>query len=475
VARILMVTPYPPQPDGIAAYAVQTVRRLRSEGHEVEVLSPGPSAAHHHLHLKGPRGALALAKRARSYDRVIIQFHPDVFFSLPVTPASIAKETLALLVAIKAAREVEVRVHEIDYRWGRTRDLAGWASRRLWRSVDSITVHTMRERQDFISSFGVRPDRVRVVEHGSDFIANTTLDQVRARTTLGIPEDVTSYLAIGFIQRHKGFDRAVRAFGLLDVADRARLDIVGAVRVEDEGNMAYFEELEELVASVPGAHLHSGFLSDEAFDRWIVASDALVLPYRDIWSSGVLERALLLGRRVIATDVGGLREQAGEREGVTVVPDDAGLAAAMAAVLDPASAAGQERTALAWPAGDADQGAVQQAVRERATALRGHAGPRPELSPSGATTSRTGPGSPEALRRMSGLGLPQPRASGLVGTVVKRVMRRLTAWEIDPVIHHLNAVHGATLDALDEVRRTAEGVDQRGRTATSRTSEDPKK
>lgn len=72
--RILVVSPYPPVRDGIATYALQTVRALRRQGHDVEVLSPGPSAAHHHLDLVGPRGALALAKRIRDYDRVIVQF-----------------------------------------------------------------------------------------------------------------------------------------------------------------------------------------------------------------------------------------------------------------------------------------------------------------------------------------------------------------------------------------------------------------
>ncbi|HEY6591795.1 MAG TPA: hypothetical protein VI751_12315, partial [Actinomycetota bacterium] len=72
--RILMVSPYPPIRDGIAAYAVQSVAALRREGHEVEVLSPGPSAAHHHLDLHGPRGPLVLARRVRGYDKVIIQF-----------------------------------------------------------------------------------------------------------------------------------------------------------------------------------------------------------------------------------------------------------------------------------------------------------------------------------------------------------------------------------------------------------------
>ena len=41
-------------------------------------------------------------------------------------------------------------------------------------------------------------------------------------------------------------------------------------------------------------------------------ADTLVLPYREIWSSGVMERAKLFNRVVIAADVGGLGDQAPE-------------------------------------------------------------------------------------------------------------------------------------------------------------------
>jgi hypothetical protein len=196
MSRILVVSPYPPQPDGVAAYASQTVRRLRTSGHDVEVLSPGPSAAHHHLDLCGPRGALALAKRVRSYDRVTIQFHPDFFYRQPMTADSIARESLALLAVATAARHLEVRVHEIDYRWGARRDLAGWATRRFWRAVSEISVHTDRERADFIEAFRVDPARVSVVEHGSDFVAHTSLDRERARAALGVPADAICLLAM---------------------------------------------------------------------------------------------------------------------------------------------------------------------------------------------------------------------------------------------------------------------------------------
>ena len=130
--RILMVAPYPPHRDGIAAYAVQEARRLLREGHHLEVLSPGPSAAHHHLDLKGPRGALALAKRVRSYDRLLVQFHPDLFYEVPSSAGGHAATSAALGLAFRLARSTEVRVHEIDYALGRGPAPEGPAAAAVW-------------------------------------------------------------------------------------------------------------------------------------------------------------------------------------------------------------------------------------------------------------------------------------------------------------------------------------------------------
>ena len=41
------------------------------------------------------------------------------------------------------------------------------------------------------------------------------------------------------------------------------------------------------------------------------------------------------------------------------------------------------------------------------------------------------------------LPLPKPSSHNPVAFFVKKVMRKLTAWEIDPIVHQLNAVHRA--------------------------------
>jgi glycosyltransferase involved in cell wall biosynthesis len=460
--RILMVAPYPPHRDGIAAYAVQEARRLLREGHQLEVLSPGPSAAHHHLDLKGTRGALALAKRVRRYDRLVVQFHPDLFYEVPSSAGAHAATSAALGLAFRLARSTEVRVHEIDYTLGRAPAPVGPAVVAMLRSIDRLVVHTEVERRAFLDAFRIDPQRVEVADHGGSFVRRTNLDRAGARRRLGIPEDVFSFLSIGFIQPHKGFDRAVEAFAALTAAGlgspRARLDVVGSVRVEEPDYVAHLDRLRELAAATPGVTIHSGYVSDELFDVWLVAADLVVLPYRRIWSSSVLERAALYDRPVVATRVGGLADQA--PAGAVLVEDDEGLVAAMRAAVEPEAARSAGGAAAGpWPSGPLDRERVQAKIRARAAAARG-AVPRREDGPPSARALASAVEVSAPVRRIAPLVLPPPVSARPGASALKRVVHRLTAWQLDPVVAQVNGLQRAIVAMTDTL--AAESTPQRG-------------
>lgn len=450
--RILMVTPYAPIRDGIASYAVQQVKALRAEGHDVEVLSPQPSAAHHHLDLRSPRGPLALAKRVRAYDRVIIQFHPDVFYVDGASATQRARTTAGLLAVAGAARSLDVLVHEIDYAAARRHDPDAYLSRLFWRRVHRITVHTEAERARMEPAFGLPPGSVEVIDHGSHFVRRAHLDQAAARERLGIVSEGHVFLSIGFIQPHKGFDRAVRAMRALP-AGAASLHVVGSVRVEEAHYLDHLDELRALVASTPGAHLHESYVSDEAFDVWLVAADTVVLPYRHIWSSSVLERAALYDRRVIATRVGGLAAQA--PEGTVLVDTDEELAGAMADALGTGNSAvvrvAASTTSWSASSGQPDRAEVMRAVVDRATAERGRelldaAGPTARSATIGRQRRRAR--AVGALERLEPLVLPPPTSVRPGVGLVKRLIASLTWWQMGPVVERINELQRATAEAL---------------------------
>lgn len=428
--KILMVSPYPPTRDGLANYAVQEVKRLRAEGHDVEVLSPGPSAAHHHLELRGPRGGLALAKRVRGYDRVIVQFHPAMFFPEPSTSPGRAAIYAALAVAWRAASDVELRVHEFPHEGAAGSRLEAQAASAMWQAVDHISVHTEVERELLASAYGLSTARIAVVDPGASFERRTELTQEEARVRLGLDLDGFIFLSIGFLQPHKGFDRAVRAFGDLG-ARGCRLEIVGSLRVDAPEYLVYLEDLRELVDETEGATLHEEYVSDSEFDVWIVAADALVLPYRLIWSSSVCERAALYQRPLIASRVGGLEDQT--PADAIMVDSDRDLAEAMQRIagLEPVAA-----PAGPWPG--ADRAAVMREIRSRAGAHQ-----------SGLARARTAdPAGTAPLRRLPPLRIPGPRSVRPGVSTVKWVVRLLTAWELDPVVNHVNRLQQTVTDAL---------------------------
>jgi glycosyltransferase involved in cell wall biosynthesis len=464
--RILVVSPYPPVRDGIGAYAVQQVRALRREGHDVEVCSPWPSAAHHHLDLEGPKGAKALRGLMRGFDRVIVHFHPDVFYANPSTPTSRISTGTALASALRSGPPVEIRLHEVDRRWAsaaeqveassrsgfvadRIFEAAAKASRAVFQAAAEITVHVPEHERMMVDAFGVRPDRVRLVDHGEDFTRRVPDDRDAARARLGFEPDGHVFVCIGFLQPHKGFDRAATAFrGLADQG--ASLHIVGSVRVDDPSAVAHQRELEALEAQIPGVHLHQGFVSDEAFDRWIVAADTVVLPYRHIWSSSVAERARLYDRPVIATRVGGLADQIGEVPGNVVVDDNAGLAAAMAAAVGAPRPTGASST---WEFdGPVDRTTVQAEVERRAAAQRGTK-VRPANASGSGSSAGTGvapaPHVATPLRRLRAVP-PPPATSARPGvSTVKRLIRRVIAWEVDPLREQLVDLQKAATQAAE--------------------------
>jgi glycosyltransferase involved in cell wall biosynthesis len=436
-----MVCPYPPTRDGIGSYAVQQATMLRAQGHHVEVLSPLPSAAHHHLELRGWRGPLALAQYTPAFDRVIVHFHVDMFYPAPLSRRDWVSVTAGLILAFSRAQQLDLIIHEINYEWGR-RASARRLAQAMLRSASRVMVHTETEQRLLCEAFRLPRSAVTLLEHGSDFIRRTNADPKRARRLLRIPQDAFVFLAIGFVQPHKGFDRAVRAFGDLG-SQGCRLYVVGSVRVEEPEYVAHLATLRELASEHPGVELRIEFVTDEQFDTWLVASDVVVLPYRYIWSSSVLERARLYDRAVIASDVGGLRDQGYQR--VTWVLDDDELAAAMyeaAGRANPSRVTPHaERAGFAVPPGT-PRATVMDSIRERAAQRRRPLGDSVAAEPA----RQVAP-----LLRIGHVAPPTLSSRSRTHRIAKRVVNSLVRWQTEPLRMQVNALRDATLQVAEDL------------------------
>jgi glycosyltransferase involved in cell wall biosynthesis len=330
--RILMLTHFPPMRGGISAYADQVVAGLREQGNEVTVASPEPSHADHVLDLARRGAGVAFARLAQRFDRLIVQFHPELLGPPGSSRLALSVSLVRLAAGLGAARSSELCIHEMSYGTGPTAPLQRALASPIWKLADEITVHTERERTDFARGFWIDRDRIRVVSQARHMVRRTEEDRDTARAALGLPQDQVVLLAIGFLQPHKGFDRAIRAFTQVPHSG-VHLYVVGSTWREDPVSLAHLDELRRLAEETPDAELREGYLDDIEFDRWIVAADALVLPYRHGFSSNVMERGLLHDRPVIVSGASGMAEQGAERQGVTIVADDAELVEALRALV----------------------------------------------------------------------------------------------------------------------------------------------
>jgi glycosyltransferase involved in cell wall biosynthesis len=464
-----MVTPFAPYRDGIAAYALQELRRLREAGERVDVCSPQPSAARWHLPLGGPSGAARLAVKARSYERVILHFAPEMVLGRCGSMTERVAVWLSL-GTLAAVRPLDVRIHELDYAALAANPVECRAARAALDRASRITVHTDAERGELRGVLGLAQE-VEVLDHGRDFRPAVARSKAEARRELGLPADGVRLVSIGFLQKHKGFDLAIDALDRLHHGpdDAAiHLDVVGSARIDHPEVNAYVALLRGRCAEVATATLHERFVSDVEFDLWIQAADAVVLPYREIWSSSVLERAAMFDTPVVASNLPQLMDQAppgtrffGDVDELSAVMDEI-RGSVGSARPDVAITTLDRSTGWKVDPFQPDRGSIQTQITARAA---GAAEPSVEPSRLGAWPEAVGADErAQAVDIVAGIGaLPRPRPQSArpgVGTV-KQVVDRLTSWRVDPVADHLASLHRATIEAVDQLERRMTAAETR--------------
>lgn len=311
--RCLIVSTYPPMKCGIGKYAFQMARTLQQSGDIVNILTPYEGEGDFTVNLRGGFNFLRIGKYGKFYDKIIIQYHQAFFYddlswhsALSVLATHIAFYINFLIYNSK----IEVVVHEIPFIIASRLDYMLESFK--WRLCPKLIFHTPKELANFEKYYFIlTPNKYELRATHEYYYKFKDVNKNAARRELGLPLDVFVFLCIGFIQPHKGFDRAIRAFK--NVNDKKmRLYVVGSLRVEWEPYIAHLQDLKKLAEENSNIHVIEKYLSDEEFDTWISGCDVLIVPYREIWSSAVVGRAKLFGKPLIASDVGGLRDQLSE-------------------------------------------------------------------------------------------------------------------------------------------------------------------
>lgn len=194
-----------------------------------------------------------------------------------------------------------------------------------YRLTDRIFVHTQKMKTELIEEFGVREKAVTVIRHPiNDAFPDTELTPSEAKRRLGIREDEKAILFFGRIRPYKGLEHLVAAFQrLVARQENFRLIIAGEPKKGSEG---YLEQINGKIKCdfSPGQIITKiQFIPDGEMELYLKAADVMVLPYKEIFQSGVLFLSYSYGLPVVATDVGSFREEIVEGQtGFICRPDD---------------------------------------------------------------------------------------------------------------------------------------------------------
>ena len=138
------------------------------------------------------------------------------------------------------------------------------------------------------------------------------IDKCLAIEQLELDPEKKTLLFFGLIRDYKGLDLLIASMSLLD--ESYQLVIAG----ESYGD---FEKYRQAIASSPACSrikVLNRYIDDDEVPRLFSATDLLVTPYRSATQSGVIPIAYHFDVPVLATDVGGLKENI-ERAGTGLV------------------------------------------------------------------------------------------------------------------------------------------------------------
>lgn len=187
--------------------------------------------------------------------------------------------------------------------------------RRIVDSSHAVICHCEAAADAVTESYGLSASarrKLHVIPHGS-YIGGypDSIGRDDARARLGLPKDARVFLFTGSLRGYKGLDDLVSAFRSLPDAD-ARLLIAGAAGRD----WSIVSELQAAAASDPRITIHASFVEPDELQVFLNAADAVVLPFRDILTSGSAILAMGFGKPVIAPRLGCLPE---------TIPVDAGI------------------------------------------------------------------------------------------------------------------------------------------------------
>jgi glycosyltransferase involved in cell wall biosynthesis len=289
--------------------------------------SPAAKAVQH------PRDMARLARRARAAHVDVVHFQ---WLPIPL---------LDRLLVRRFAMPVVLTAHDVMPREVRAGARGGMPA--LLRTVDAVVVHSRAGARRVVEEARVPQERVHVIPHGA--FAHIAQSPVRSSPqALAGLEGRPVVLFFGLLRPYKGVDLLVEAFA--GTPEEAVLVIAGMPRMP----VAPLERRAHELGIADRVRFVPQFVPEADVPAYFRRADLVVLPYREVEQSGVLNTALALGTPLLLSAVGGFPEIAERGAARLVEPGSVeSLRAGLIALLGDERARGElSRAGLALAAGE---------------------------------------------------------------------------------------------------------------------------
>lgn len=171
--------------------------------------------------------------------------------------------------------------------------------RKLYHMADSIILQAPGNVERFAKLFPHLTDKVHMIPHGHMLDYVEPQDMQESRQRLGIPSNKTVFLFFGQIKKVKGVDVLLKAIALLKGQYPGLYAVIaGSVWKTD------FAECKKIIADNQLDKClitDIRYIPDEEVKYYYSSCDVCVLPYTDVYQSGVIQLAYGYCKPVVAT------------------------------------------------------------------------------------------------------------------------------------------------------------------------------
>jgi glycosyltransferase involved in cell wall biosynthesis len=193
---------------------------------------------------------------------------------------------------------------------------------RMYRQFSALFVHEKTNYDLFLKLYDVPKERVHEIHLGMpDMYVPPAMTAVELREKLGVPPSRPVILFFGAITKYKGLDLLIRALPKVRQSLDAQLVVAGFPTKEID-----MDELQQLAKDL-GIDGSIAWFLEYVPKEWVAPlmemCTVVVLPYRMVGQSGVLNVAYAHGKPVVCTRIGGLPDVIEDgNSGFLVPPED---------------------------------------------------------------------------------------------------------------------------------------------------------